>query len=339
MKVILLFGGASEEYEISLRSTAAVLSAFPTEHTPIPVGIDRQGGWYRTSAAPEAILADAWQAGAQPVTMDPHRRALVADGKAIAADVVLPLLHGGLGEGGGVAALLALLSIPCVGCSLTAGAVGMDKVLTKQLATVDGIPTADFCVVTESDLADPCLPSRLGERFGYPYFVKPATQGSSVGASRVLTEAEAPAALRAALSYGGRALCEEFLRGAEVEVALLERDGALLATSVGEIEPAAPFYDYVAKYESRASRIFIPARISRAERDKVREYACRLFRLLGCRGLSRVDFFVTEDGRVLLNEINTMPGFTDISMFPRLWQAAGLGMTELVNVLLENAVK
>ncbi len=339
MKVILLFGGACEEYEISLRSAAAVLSAFPKEHTLTLIGIDREGGWYRTAATPEAILADRWQADAVPVILDPHRRALVAAGEPIGADVVFPLLHGGLGEGGGVAALLALLSIPYVGCPLTAGAVGMDKVLTKQLAAYAGIPTADFCVVTEPDLADPALVHRLGERFGFPFFVKPATQGSSVGASRVLCEADAPAALRAALAYGGRALCEEFLRGAEVELSLIERDGALVSTAVGEIEPAAPFYDYAAKYQSHTSRIFIPARISRAERDKVKEYGCRLFRLLGCRGLSRVDFFVTGEGRVLFNEINTMPGFTDISMFPRLLQAAGLTMTEIINVLLENAVK
>ncbi|MBQ2718743.1 MAG: D-alanine--D-alanine ligase [Clostridia bacterium] len=339
MKVILLFGGAGEEYEISLRSAAAVLAAFPREHTLTAVGIDREGRWYRTPATPAAVAADAWREGAVPVTLDLHRRALVAEGQVIPADVVFPLLHGGLGEGGGVAALLSLLSIPFVGCGLTAGAVGMDKVLTKQLAATAGIPTAAFTVVTEEDLTDAALGRRLGETLGFPFFVKPATGGSSVGAACVATAAEAPAALRAALAHSDRALCEEYIRGAEVELALLERAGALLTTAVGEIEPAALFYDYAAKYESHASRIFIPARVSRSARESVTAYGRRLFRLLGCRGLSRADFFVAEDGRVLLNEINTMPGFTDISMFPRLWQAAGLSMTELINVLLENAAK
>ncbi len=338
LNVILLFGGVGEEYEISLRSAAAVLSAFPREHTVMPVGIDRAGGWYRTVATPAAIAADAWREGSAPLCLDPCRHALLEGNRPLISDVVLPLLHGGLGEGGGVAAALDLLGLRYVGCRMLAGALALDKILTKQLAATVGIPTAPFLAVTADDLTDPTLPDRLYATLGDRIFVKPASGGSSVGASLVTEREALLPALRAALAFGGRALCEEYVEGSEVEVALLERGGQLLCSTVGEIEAGADFYDYNAKYRDRTSRIFIPARISRHSRDRAGEYAVRLFHTLGCRGLSRVDFFVKPCGEVLLNEINTMPGFTDISMYPMLLRAAGLSMTELINVLLENAL-
>ncbi len=338
MNVILLFGGVGEEYEISLRSAAALLSAFPREHTVTPVGIDREGGWYQTSASPAVIAADAWRAGASPVLLDPCRHALLVGDRPLPADVVFPLLHGGLGEGGGVAALLDLLGLRYVGCRMQAGALALDKILTKQLATAVGIPTAPYLAVTAEEMDDPTLPDRLHAALGARIFVKPATGGSSVGATLVTEREALLPALREALAYGPRALCEEYIEGCEVEVALLERDGTPLASTVGEIESGAAFYDYNAKYRDRTSRVFIPARLPQGARATVRDRAVRIFRALGCRGLSRADFFVRADGEVLLNEVNTMPGFTDISMFPMLWQAAGLSMGDLVSILLENAV-
>ena len=339
MNVVLLFGGVSEEYEISLRSAAAILSAFPLTHTAIPVGIDREGGWYRTSASPAAIAADAWRENASPILLDPCRHVLLDGDCPLSADVVFPLLHGGLGEGGGVAALLELLGLPYVGCRMLAGALALDKILAKRLAAAVGIPTARFLAVTAEELADPTLPDRLLATLGDRVFVKPVSGGSSVGASLVTERAGLLPALAAALAHGGCALCEEYIEGSEVETALLERDGELLVSTVGEIEAGAVFYDYNAKYCEKTSRIFIPARIPKEARARVREYAARLFRTLGCRGLSRVDFFVRSDGSVLFNEINTMPGFTDVSMYPRLFATAGLAMPELVSVLIENAVR
>lgn len=338
MNVILLFGGTGEEYEISLRSAAAVLSAFPDGHTVTPVGINRKGGWYLTTATPAAIAADAWQEVSSPVLLDPCRRALLAGDRPLPADVVFPLLHGDLGEGGGVAALLDLLGLPYVGCRMQAGVLALDKILTKQLATLAGIPTAAFLAVTTDGLADPTLPDRLFSALGDRIFVKPATGGSSVGASLVTEKDALLPALRTALAFGARALCEEYVEGSEVEVALLEASSGLLCSTVGEIEAGAAFYDYNAKYRARTSRIFIPARIPRHSRDCAKDYATRLFRTLGCRGISRVDFFVRPNGEVLLNEINTMPGFTDVSMYPMLLHAAGLSMGDVINVLLENAV-
>ena len=340
VNVILLFGGQSEEYEISLRSTAAVLSAFPRHHTVYPVGITREGGWLLTHATARAIALDRWQESAVPVTLDPGRRALLAGDEPIPSDAVLPLLHGGLGEGGGVAALCELFGLPYVGCTPTAGAVCMDKVLTKRLAAGVGIPVAAFCEVRTDDLRDAeALCGRLSSELGYPMFVKPASSGSSVGAHRVDRPEELLPALADAVAYGGCALCEEYIEGAEVELALLEDGGVLRGSAVGEVESGAVFYDYTAKYLANTSRIFIPARIGRASADTVREYGRRLFRLLGCRGLSRIDFFVKPDGGVILNEINTMPGFTDVSMFPRLLRIEGLSLSEIIDILLENAKK
>ncbi len=336
MNAVLLFGGVGEEYEISLRSAAALLPALSARHTVYPVGIDRRGGWYLSSADPLAIEADKWQTGATPVWLDPSLGALMTEAGRIPADAVFPLLHGGLGEGGGVAALLSLLGIPYVGCPPTAGALGMDKPLAKQLAMAAGIKTARFVTVSQDEGRDASLYARIGAELGYPLFVKPATLGSSVGAARVDLPSELPSALSTALSYDRRALCEEYVQGAEVELAILERGDSLFGTLVGEIDPGAAFYDYNTKYIEKTSRIFIPARLSAHLRACVAEAGHTLFRVLGCRGLARVDFFVRGE-EILFNEINTMPGFTDVSMYPRLLAAAGLSLEKVVDVLLQNA--
>ncbi len=335
MNVVLLFGGDSEEYEISLASAACVLPALLSRHTVYPVGIDREGGWYLAAPDPAAIAADHWREGATPVLLDPARHALLADGGVIPADAAFPLLHGGLGEGGGVAATLSLLGLPYVGCPPTAGMLGMDKVLAKRLCESAGIATARFLTVTRADPPDAAA-SQIAKRLGYPLFVKPATLGSSVGAARVDREEQLLPALTAALALDPTVLCEEYIEGAEVELALLERGGTLFGRLVGEIDPGAAFYDYNAKYRDRTTRIFIPARVPAAERLAILEAGRTLFRLFGCRGLARVDFFVRGE-EILFNEINTMPGFTDVSMFPRLLSAAGLPLEEVVDILLENA--
>ena len=336
MNVVLLFGGISEEYEISLRSAAAVLGAMRARHTVYPIAIDREGGWYLTAPDPLAVSSDGWRETAEPVLLDPVRHALLAGGRPIPADAVFPLLHGGLGEGGGVAALLSLLGLPYVGCPPTAGMLGMNKRLTKQVAERLGIRTAAYRTVTPEMCADPALPATLGEALGYPMFVKPVSLGSSVGAFRVEEEEGLMPALSAALRLDREVLCEEYIDGSEVELALLEHRGELVGKTVGEIDPGAPFYDYSAKYRNHLSRIFIPARIPSSAREEILRSGREIFRALGCRGLARVDFFV-RGGEVIFNEINTMPGFTDISMFPRLMAASGISLGDVVDILLENA--
>ena len=338
VNVVLLFGGTGEEYEISLRSAAAVLSAFPYGYTVFPVGIDRAGGWYLTEASPDAIARDAWQEGARPVLLDPAGHALRVDGEQIPADAVLPILHGGFFEGGGAAAACRLLSLPFVGCPPLAGALALDKVLAKRLAAAEGIAVAKYMTVTAAEAADPATADRLIAALGLPLFVKPAMGGSSVGASLVRTRGEIAAALTAALAVDTRALCEEYIEGTEVELALLEDGDRLLGHEVGEIDTCAAFYDYNAKYRDRTSRIFIPARVSLASRNAVRAAGRTLFRTLGCRGLARVDFFVRPTGEAVFNEINTMPGFTDVSMFPMLLRPLGLTLGDVVEILLKNAI-
>lgn len=338
MNVVLLFGGIGEEYEISLRSAAAVLEAFPRDHTVFTVGIDRGGGWYLTEATSRMIAADRWREGARPVQLSPAAHALLADGETVPCDAVLPILHGGLYEGGGAAAVCRALGLPFVGCPPLAGAVAMDKVLAKTVAASLGIRVAKWVTLTHHELNDPALPDRLGAALGYPLFVKPQAGGSSVGACRVDTPDQLEAAVSTALLFGERVLCEEYVEGREVELAILEDGGALLGHEVGEVDPGAPFYDYDAKYRDRTARIFIPARVPSASRAAVREAGRSLFRAIGCRGLARVDFFVLDGGEIVFNEINTMPGFTDISMYPMLLSRLGLSLGDVVGILLKNAI-
>ena len=337
MNVVLLFGGIGEEYEISLRSAATVLTLFPHSHQVFTVGISRTGEWYLTEASPRAISMDTWREGARPVSLCPCTHSMMVDGEPIPCDVAFPLMHGGLYEGGGAAAILTALGIPYVGCPPLAGALAMDKVLSKVVAASLGIRVARGVCVSVHELADPGLAERLGEMLGYPLFVKPPAGGSSVGACRVDSPDMLASALSAAFLFGEVALCEEYVVGREVEFAILEDNGVLRGHEVGEVDPGAPFYDYDAKYRDRTSRIFIPARVPSASRAAVREAGRAIFRALGCRGLARVDFFVLESGEILFNEINTMPGFTDISMYPMLMSRLGLSLGEVVDVLLKNA--
>ncbi len=337
MNVVLLFGGDGAEYEISLRSAASLLPSLAARNTVYPIGINREGGWYLTSPEPRVIAEDTWQSGAVPVLLDPAGHSLLADGAPLPVDVVFPLLHGGLGEGGGMASLLTLLGIPYVGCGPRAGMLGMDKVLAKQVAERAGIRVARYRAVRADEPLDASLYGELAATVGYPMFVKPSGLGSSIGASCVPDSSALATALAEAHRYDRVALCEELIRGSEVEVALLADGDLLRGELVGEVDPGAVFYDYDTKYRTSSSRIFIPARLPSALLTEVREQAKRIFRLFGCRSLARVDFFVRGE-EVIFNEINTMPGFTDISMFPRLMQAAGFTPVALAEALLADAV-
>lgn len=337
VNVVLLFGGVGEEYEISLRSAAAVLAAFPKRHRAIPVGISRDGGWYLADVTPAVIASDRWRDGARPVLLSPAAHALLAEGERIPCDAVLPILHGGLYEGGGAAAVCAAVGLPYVGCPPLAGALALDKVQAKQIAAAAGVRVAKSRTVTAGELDDPALPDALVSALGLPLFIKPATGGSSVGATLVTAREGILGALCTALATDSRALCEEYIVGTEVELALLEDGDKLLGHEVGEIDAGAAFYDYDAKYRNHSSRIFIPARVPLAARDAVRAAGRRLFSAFGCRGLCRADFFVRPTGEVIFNEMNTMPGFTDISMFPMLLHPLGLTLGDVVDILIKNA--
>ena len=345
-KIALLFGGASNEHEVSLRSAYAVYRHLPADCTPILIGITRDGDWLDYQGDPALIESGEWQAETDKlsrvrITLAPHGALHTESGLDITPDLFLPILHGQTCEDGRLQGLLDLIGIPYVGCGCAASAFGMDKAVTKMIAEAQGIPVAAWLLFTRDVLADDldAAIQKIEERFpSYPVFVKAVNSGSSVGAFRADDRASLALALTEAAKVDVKILVEEFVVAREVETAVLEKNGALAVFAPGEIEPCADFYDYDTKYKNDTANYYIPARISAEALDTVRDYAARIFRAIGARHLSRVDFFVTADERIIFNEINTLPGFTSISMYPKLAEAGGVSFDSLVNALIEEAL-
>ena len=348
--VCVLFGGISPEHEVSLRSAEAVLNHIDKgKYNIFPVGITREGAWlFFPDTDYSKLPQDTWQdcEGVCPAAISPARGQgllLFQNECPIlqSVDVVFPVLHGANGEDGSVQGLMQLAGIPCVGPEVAASAVSMDKTLTKLVIDHAGIPQATWELVRKSELENHLdnILSRIENRFSYPVFVKPAGTGSSVGVSKAADREALIAALQTAVFYDEKILVEEFIHGREIEVAVLGNESPV-ASICGEIDSGAEFYDYDAKYINDTSVAYVPARIDEEVSEKVREYAVRAYRALGCQGLSRVDFFVTyEDNRIVFNEINTLPGFTSISMYPKLFEASGIAYSQLIDKLLEYAME
>ncbi|MBQ8358819.1 MAG: D-alanine--D-alanine ligase [Oscillospiraceae bacterium] len=350
LNVCVLFGGISPEHEVSLRSAESVLNNLdPDKYNIFPVGITKQGSWILYGGKDYSLLPDGqWEqlpenrkAAVSPVR---GQGLLIFDNdrsETVAIDVVFPVLHGENGEDGSVQGLMQLAGIPCVGPDVAASAVAMDKTLTKLVMDNAGIPQAQWQLVRSNELSahmESVLDS-VEDRFSYPVFVKPAGTGSSVGVSKASSREALEEALRFAGRYDEKILVEEFIDGKEVEVAVMGNDSPV-ASICGEIDSGAEFYDYDAKYVTDTSVAYIPARISEAVAEQVREYAVKSYNAIGCRGLSRVDFFVThKDDRIVFNEINTLPGFTSISMYPKLFAASGIPYGQLIDELLRLAME
>lgn len=348
LSVCVLFGGMSPEHEVSLRSAQSVLNHIDHEkYTILPLGITRDGQWLLFGGEDYAMLPEGtWQ------TCPQNRRAMISPirGQGLLCfeedrvvrqqvDVVFPVLHGENGEDGAMQGLLQLAGIAYVGPHVAASAVAMDKTLTKLVIDQAGIPQAAWHLVRRGDLPrmDHVL-CALENRFSYPMFVKPAGTGSSVGVSKAADRTALAQALEYAAQYDEKVLVEEFIPGKEIEVAVMGNENPV-ASICGEIDSGVEFYDYDAKYVTDTSTAYIPARIDEALGEQVRELAVRAYQAIGCQGLSRVDFFVTEDGRVVFNEINTLPGFTSISMYPKLFAASGIPYGQLIDQLLELALE
>lgn len=350
--VVVLFGGRSSEYEVSLSSAYGVLSNIDRERFSVStVGITKEGRWYLYEGNLSAVRDGNWWNERLPeVTLNLAEGKLCAkeresgETRAIPCDVVLPILHGACGEDGTMQGLFAVCGIPVVGCGCTASAVCMDKALTKAIVEAETKIAQAKAVVAVRTTGKAVDMAALREECekklsGYPLFVKPACSGSSVGASKVHTPAQFAEAVSSAFREGKKILIEECIAGVEAEVAILEEKGILTASLPAEIDiGSSDFYDYETKYVSDASSFHIPARIPPAAIDEMRADALSIFRVLGCRGLSRVDFFYTKDGRVVFNEINTIPGFTPISMYPRLMMEEGLDYPALITRLIESAL-
>jgi D-alanine-D-alanine ligase len=348
MRVGVVYGGRSGEHEVSLRSAASVIAALdPARYEVVPIAIAKDGRWLTGPDSLEVLDAAQRELAPLPdhgsevtVPADPTRRGLIplGRGRAQRLDVVFPVLHGTFGEDGTIQGLLELADIPYVGAGVLASAVGMDKAAMKSVFRDAGIPVCRWIVSRPAEEPIDRLAKRIAETVGFPCFVKPANLGSSVGISKVKGPDALGAAIDEASAYDPKLVVEEAIAGREFEIAVLGND-APEASVVGELVPSHEFYDYVDKYVDQGARVVIPAEIPPAVADEMRAIAVRAFRAIDCSGLARVDFFLESDARILVNEINTMPGFTPISMYPKLWEATGLPYPRLLDQLIALALE
>ena len=350
ISVCILFGGISPEHKVSLRSAESVLNNIDKEkYTVLPVGITPEGKWILFGGSDYSMLpAGTWDSHPDncDAAISPVRGQglLCFEGDTVTTrkiDVAFPVMHGENCEDGAMQGLLQMAGIPYVGPHVASSAVSMDKTLTKLVVDHAGVPQAAWQLVRRSDLSrrKEAMLDLLEQRFAYPMFVKPAGTGSSVGVSKATDRQALAEALENAAKYDDKVLVEEFIHGREIEVAVMGNENPV-ASICGEIDSGADFYDYDAKYITDTSTAYIPARIPEDVQENVREQAVKVYSAIGCQGLSRVDFFVTFEGnRVVFNEINTLPGFTSISMYPKLFDASGIPYSRLIDELLKLAVE
>ncbi|AKK27034.1 D-alanine--D-alanine ligase family protein [Mycobacterium sp. EPa45] len=356
IRVAVVYGGRSSEHAISCVSAGSILRNLdPERFEVVAVGITPEGSWVLTDGKPETLAitdrrlpevrGESGTALALPA--DPQRRGeLVSLGQAAgevlaAVDVVFPILHGPYGEDGTIQGLLELAGVPYVGAGVLASAAGMDKEFTKKLLAADGLPIGDHVVLRPQEKA-PTLDAIM--RLGFPMFVKPARGGSSIGVNRVMSPDELPAAIADARQHDPKVIIEAAIEGRELECGVLEfPDGSVQASAIGEIRVTGiggrddGFYDFATKYLDDGAELDVPAKVDDDVAEELRHLAIRTFKALDCQGLARVDFFLTEEGPVV-NEINTMPGFTTISMYPRMWAASGIDYPTLVGTMVETAL-
>jgi D-alanine-D-alanine ligase len=345
--VAVIFGGQSSEHEVSRTSAMLMLNALDKEkYQVLPVGITKKGEWLIYNGPVEHVKTGEWEKFGTPAALSPDATKkcflkIVNDSvKEIPVDVVIPVLHGAWGEDGTIQGLLEMAQIPYVGCGVLASAVSMDKVFTKLIAKSVRIPQAKYLWVHKYDLDQKRekIMDQVEKKLGYPCFVKPSNAGSSVGISKAKNREQLSAALDYAAGYDRKVIVEEAIDAREFECAVLGNE-EIMVSGMGEVLSAAEFYDYDAKYNNNESRTVIPAEIEPEKAEEMRRIARRIFRAVDGSGLARVDFFVDrKTGKVLFNELNTMPGFTPISMYPMLWEAAGMSNREMMDRFIELAL-
>ncbi len=343
-RVAIICGGRSSEHEISCISAGGVLAAIDrSKFEPILVGISKGGKWFLLDektplSINDGVLPTIAETGTT-VTLD--AAGFHSEGKNLNIDIVFPLLHGPYGEDGTIQGLLEMADISYVGSGVLASAVAMDKSFAKPIFAAHGIKVAAGFVVRASEWAkDKASIQKQADLLGYPVFVKPARGGSSRGTTKVKSAAEFVAAIEEAHRFDPKAMVEQEIRGKEIECAVLEIDGVAKASLVGQIkiDPKYDFYNFEAKYLDSATTIELPASIDQKISDQIRAKAVEAFVSLGCSGLARVDFFLTDNNEVIINELNTMPGFTATSVFPKMWAATGVGYTDVITHLLNAAL-
>ena len=345
LRVGVLFGGRSGEHEVSLASAASIIRGLdPQKYEAVPIGITKEGHWL-IGAGAQKMLPEVLRTGQRVVmSADPTESALMPlDGspRGQKLDVVFPVIHGTFGEDGTMQGLLELAGLPFVGAGVLGSAIGMDKDVAKKLMQAAGIPVVPWIAVQRADWERQPKEIRrtIEKQFKYPVFVKPATLGSSVGMTKVHSRAELSPALDLAAEFAMKIMVERAVSAREIEVSVLGNHDPR-ASIPGEIVPHREFYDYAAKYLEEGTKLLIPAKLTKSEVKKVQAMAVIAFRALELSGMARVDFFIEKrGGKIFLNEVNTIPGFTSISMYPKLWEANGIPFRELVSKLIDLALE
>ena len=336
LKIGVLFGGKSAEHEVSLQSARNVINSLnKSKYEVIPIGITKKGKWFLSNTSNYLLNAN----NPKLIKLNKSSREIVPLNDEIRSkekfDIIFPIMHGPFGEDGSMQGLLKLAGVPFVGASVLGSAVGMDKDVMKRLLREAGIPIVKFIV---KKIREKINFRKVKKELGLPFFVKPANLGSSIGINKVKNEKEFKYAIKDAFKYDTKILIEEFIPGREIECAVLGNDKPI-ASIPGEIIANQEFYSYDAKYIDEGAVAVIPVKLDKKTRTKIRELAVKTFKTLNCEGMGRVDFFLAKTGKVYVNEINTIPGFTDISMYPKLWEASGIPQSKLLDILINLAIE
>ena len=348
-KVLVLFGGVSSEHEVSLSSACSVIKNIPADKYEVtPMGITKDGRFYIYKGSPDMLPDENWLRDEKNlipavISCDRSHHGIIrlTDGEIEKIDAGFPVLHGKNGEDGTMQGLLEIAGLPYVGCDTASSAVCMDKAVTNAMMDLSGVAQAKWVSFDKNAYSadKEALLKNAAEKLGFPIFVKPANAGSSVGISKAKNLSELEEACEKAFEHDRKLVLEEGIVGMEVECAVLGNDEPI-ASVVGEVVPCNEFYDYEAKYLANESELIIPARLPDEVLNSIRETAVRVYKILGCSGLTRVDFFVrSSDGAIMLNEPNTIPGFTSISMYPKLFASSGIPYSELLDRLIELAIQ
>ncbi|HHU07091.1 MAG TPA: D-alanine--D-serine ligase VanG [Clostridiaceae bacterium] len=344
IKVAIVFGGSSPEYEVSLQSAYTIISSLDKErHQPVLIGISRKGEWFRFSGDIGKIKSDTWcnDYDCVPAVISPNRLALslllITDNRVSreSIDLIFPVLHGKYGEDGTIQGLAELAGIPLVGSSVLSSALCMDKERAHKLVLAGGISVPNFTTVGRDYKTDDLL--QRATDIGYPVFVKPVKAGSSFGASRVLSSSDLISAVEFAFQYDDRVIIEENITGIEVACAVLGTS-ELIVGEIDEVELSNGFFDYAEKYTPQKTTIHAPARISADKATEIKDSAKKIYRLLDCSCFARIDFFLSPEGKIIFNEANTIPGFTKHSRYPLMMKVAGLSMETVVDMMIELAL-
>lgn len=346
--IALVFGGKSSEHEVSIRSGKNVADALDKNRFDYTlIGISKEGTWYKFSDISvfdklEALTDNQTPKGAEPVALisfkgQPTLISLEKPSMKYAIDCAFPILHGSFGEDGSIQGLFRMANVPFVGCDIFASSAGMDKEVMKRLLKEANIPSAKYLLLTPRNRLSY---KEISSQLGTPFFIKPANSGSSVGVHKIKTETEFEEKLIDAFLYDHKVLAEEMMVGREIEISVMGHNYSPKASVAGEVIPTHEFYSYEAKYlDENGALLKIPAEIESATLKKMQELAMQTYQVLGCDGLTRVDFFLKKNNEPYINEVNTIPGFTKISMYPKMWEASGLSYTQLITDLISLALE